>query len=137
MFTQAAVHFLFFYAIFSGLLLFPIVYAAFFGHFKNQTSFFEDDDRTEVFLQIFLQVFVSIAVAYGAVKKQAIFLLCGLLYLIASTVYYIWRLNWLLFEVFDCDETECEFYGFSMLIYFVTSKIEGICKTKMIMSYFQ
>lgn len=29
----------------------------------------------------------------------------------------------MIFDAFDCDETECEFYGFSMLVYFSTGDL--------------
>lgn len=122
MLTQAAVHYLVFYSIFSIVLLLPIICAAFFGHFEHKSSYFADDDRLTVFLQIFIQIFASIGIAYSAIKTKANFLVCGLIYFIFATIYYIWKFDWLIREAFDCDETECEFYGFSMLIYFATGK---------------
>lgn len=123
MLSSLAVHYLVFYAFCSIFLPLPIVYASYFGHFKGYNSFFDDDDRLTVLFQISLQVFVSVGIAYSAMKCFVHPLRVGLIYLMITTVKDLVDMNWLLFDTFDCNETECMFYGFSLLTYFSTGKL--------------
>lgn len=70
MLTRLAVNFLIIYAIFSIFLTLPIVYAAFFGHFKGYDTFFVKNDRLMVLGMILVQIFASIGIAVSAVKNK-------------------------------------------------------------------
>lgn len=117
-----AVDYLIFYAFCSICLPLPIVYAAYFGHFKGYDSFFEDDDRSSVLYTITIQISTSLAIAFCAIKFHLKCLAFGLVFLVSITCKAVFDENWLLFDAFDCNDTGCSFYGFSMLTYFATGK---------------
>lgn len=123
MLTRLAVNFLIIYAIFSICLTLPIVYAAFFGHFKGYDTFFVKNDRWMVLGLILVQICASVGIAVSAVKNKTKALLGGLIYLVVAITCSFSNLYWMIFDAFDCDETECEFYGFSMLVYFSTGDL--------------